>query len=222
MAFKLGRYIPGLGKKALVEGSEIAADTVQAGDLAPDSVGSSELADNAVDAAALATDAVETAKIKDANVTTGKIADGAVTSDKVEEDLVQYVDVQLTNAQMLALRAEPVDVVAAPGANKALVPERIVVVSDATAGAWTESADNIVLEYADGTDVLTIETGGLIDQEGAVQVRHQAPAEAVATPIADSALRLLNSGDGEFGGGNAANTFSVRVYFRVIPTIPFT
>jgi len=31
----------------------------------------------------------------------------------------------------------------------------------------------------------------------------------------------VTSGDGEFGGGNAANTVSIRVYYHVVPAAAF-
>lgn len=133
----------------------------------------------------------------------------------------QRASVQLTNAQALALRATPITLVAAPGANRAIKVESVTIVSDAAAGVYTETADNIAIEYADGTDILTIETTGLIDQ-AAIETRHQnAPAATLTTPVANSAVRALNNGDGEWGGGNAANSISIMVVYRIIPTAKF-
>ncbi len=146
-----------------------------------------------------------------------------VDAGHLANDLWKYADIQLTNAEMLALRATPKTLIAAPGANKAILVHKIHAVCDAAAGAYTESADNIVLEYADGTDIMTLETTGWIDQ-AAVSPRIQAPDQhsALVTPVANSAVQLKNSGDGEFGGGNAANTFSIRVYYSIVDTVAFT
>ena len=133
----------------------------------------------------------------------------------------RVLDVQLTNAEMLALRAAPVTLVPAPGADRAVIVERVHVVSDSGGGAWTETADNMDVRYAGSTVIMTLESTGLIDT-GDVQTRHQAPAEAVATPIPNSAVELFNNGDGEFGGGDGANSFSVRVWFRVADTVAFS
>ena len=130
-------------------------------------------------------------------------------------------DVQLTNAEMLALRATPIPLVPDPGADRAVIVERVHVVSDSGGAAWTETADNLDVRYAGSTVILTLETTGLIDT-GNVQTRYQAPAEAVATPIPNSAVELFNNGDGEFGGGDVANSFSVRVWFRVADTVAFS
>lgn len=42
------------------------------------------------------------------------------------------------------------------------------------------------------------------------------------TPAAAQALQLKNNGGGEFSGGNAANTLSVRVWYAVVPAAAFT
>ena len=133
---------------------------------------------------------------------------------------LNFADVQLTNAQMLALRATPVTLVPAPGAGWAIVPDKVHMFFD-RAAAYTETADNLVIEYASGADIMTVETTGFIDQ-ATDQVRLQAPAyTTLFTPVANSGVRIANSGDGEFGGGNAANTVSIRVYYHVVPAAAF-
>src|SRR3989304_4397023 len=76
---------------------------------------------------------------------------------------LSFADVQLTNAQMLALRATPVTLVPAPGAGWALVVDLVHMFFD-RAAAYTETADNLVVEYASGADIMTVETTGFIDQ----------------------------------------------------------
>lgn len=212
----------------------------------PKAIGTNEIADAAVTAAKLAaavagngltggagtalavgvddstieinTDAL---RIKDLGVGTAKIAANAVTSAKLDENLRQRAVVQLTNAQVLAVRATPITLVAAPGANKAIVVEEVHMVCDAAAGAYTETADNLAIEYSGGTDILTVETTGFLDQ-AAVGARWARPAIALTTPVANEAVQISNNGDGEFGGGNAANTLSVEVIYRVVDTVAFS
>lgn len=152
---------------------------------------------------------------------TNEIADAAVTAAKLDENLRQRAVVQLTNAQVLAVRATPITLVAAPGANKAIVVEEVHMVCDAAAGAYTETADNLAIEYSGGTDILTVETTGFLDQ-AAVGARWARPAIALTTPVANEAVQISNNGDGEFGGGNAANTLSVEVIYRVVDTVAFS
>ena len=135
---------------------------------------------------------------------------------------VRSVDVQLTNAQVLALRATPITLVAAPGANRALVLHKVYLVCSAAAGAYTETIDNLVVEYSGGTDATgAIETTGWIDAAAVSPVIYF-PVTTVVVPVANEALRLFNTGDGEFGGGNAANTLSVRVWYSVVDTVAFS
>ena len=127
---------------------------------------------------------------------------------------------RLTNTQLKAVRATPITLVPAPGANKAIIVEEVYMVCSAAAGAYTETADNLVVEYADGTDIVEVETTGFIDA-AAVSPRWTKPAIALTTPVANSAIQIKNNGDGEIGGGNAANAFSVEVTYRVVSTIAF-
>ena len=162
-------------------------------------------------AADLATDAVETAKIKAL----------AVTQAKLEEGSMVFVDKQLTNAEVLAFRATPIELIAAPGANKAIIVHKFIIVSDDSAGAWTESVDNLVIEYADGVDIsAAIEAGDLVG--GAVVIKAQGVLDTALVPDVNAAVQLFNTGDGEWGGGNAANTMSVRTWYSVIDTVAFS
>lgn len=151
------------------------------------------------------------------------IGAGKVLSSMVEESLIRYADVQLTNAQMLALRASPITLVASPGANKALLVHGVYGVYTYAVAAYTESADNIAIEYAGGTDVVVLETTGWIDQ-AASSNRFIRPDQSTAavTLVANEAIRAFNNGDGEFGGGNAGCSLSLRVYYSVVDTIAFT
>ena len=170
-----------------------------------------DLATSAVTAAKLATDAVETAKLKDA----------AVTQAKLEEGSVVFIDKQLTNAEVLAFRATPIELIAAPGANKAIVVHKFHIVSDDSGGAWTESADDLVIEYADGVDIsAAIEAGDLVG--GAVVVKAQGVLSTALVPDVNAAVQIFNTGDGEWGGGNAANTMSIRIWYSVVDTVAFS
>lgn len=154
-------------------------------------------------------------------VATAMLADDAVTSAKLEEDVIQYVDVQLTNAQVLAFRATPIELIAAPGANRAIIVHAFLIVSDDAGGAWTESTDNLVIQYADGVDIsAAIEAGDLVG--GAVVIKKQGVLDTALVPDVNAAVEIFNTGDGEWGGGNAANTMSIRCWFSVVDTVAFS
>lgn len=132
------------------------------------------------------------------------------------DGLVRYRDVTLTNAQVLALRATPQTLVAAPGTSKLAEFVSAIVVSSAAAGAWVESAANLVVRYTGTTGLVVsdvIETTGLFT--AAVKATR---ARASLDPIGllkNAPLVLHNNGAGEFTGGNAANSLRVRIFYRI-------
>lgn len=166
---------------------------------------------------------IGTNEIQDSGVTAAKIAAAAVTQAKMEEGSIVFVDVQLTNANVLALATGVgIQIVAAPAADKALVFKGIHIVSDAAAGAWTEPSapDDLVVQYADGVDVSgAIEAGALV--AASVNVREYGPTLTEVVPDVAAALHLFNTGS-NWGGGDAANTMSLRVWYSVVDTIAFS
>jgi hypothetical protein len=158
--------------------------------------------------AQIATGAVVAAKLGTGAVETAKLADDAVTSAKLAETTIQYAEVSITNAEMLALRAAPKTLVAAPGAGKVIQFLGALLFFDYTA-AYTESTDNLAIRYTDGSGTIVsqaIEAGGFVD------------ATADTMTACDNAVLVLhNTGDGELGGGNAANSVRVRVAYRIVP-----
>jgi hypothetical protein len=123
----------------------------------------------------------------------------------------------LTNAQLLALRATPVTLIAAPGAGNAIIVQGVYLAFDVTTTGYTVGTNDLVVEYSGGSDILTIETVGLLDQT-TDQIRQQRVAVALNTPVANEAVQIKNSGGSEFTGGNAANTLNVVVEYVVVPT----
>lgn len=141
-------------------------------------------------------------------------------SSLVAPDLIQLKEVALTNAQMLALRATPITLVAAPAAGyvNQLIEGRLYM--HGVAG-YTETDDNLAIRYKDGSGIVVadIEATGFVDQTADISTSVQPKADAIATKAQCDAqpLVLHNSGDGEYGGGNAGNTMKVRLTYRVVP-----
>jgi len=132
---------------------------------------------------------------------------------------VQYTEVALTNAEMLALRATPKTLVAAPGASKILEFISAVILFDYT-GAYTETADNMAVKYTDGSGAIvseTIEATGFVDATADTMTTAIAKADVIVAKSGseNKALVLHNTGDGEYGGGNAANAIRVKVAYRL-------
>lgn len=139
---------------------------------------------------------------------------------------VNVTSVNLTSAQVKALRATPQTIIAAPGAGKMIVVESVTLqLNYGGTNAFTESADNLVLQYTDsGTDITaSIETTGFIDQTAdtvAIVYPATIATAAAATAVVNEAVELFNTGDGEIAG-NAANnnTLNVTVAYRVVDIV---
>ena len=121
---------------------------------------------------------------------------------------------------MLNLRATPIEVVATPGAGRMIYILGGHCFIDYTA-AYTETADNLQLRYVNGTGTVC---SGVIEATGFADATADSFSPIVALPtgsgvtstageISNAAVVIHNTGDGEWGGGNAANTMIVTVYY---------
>ena len=112
----------------------------------------------------------------------------------------RYAEVDITAAEMKAIRATPKELVAAPGAGKVAVLDSIVLIKDG-AGAFTETADNLQVKYTNGSGAAasdTIESTGFVDTAGDDMIVGRRANDCA--PVANAALVLHNTGDGELGG----------------------
>lgn len=138
---------------------------------------------------------------------------------------VQMAEVSIAAAAIATLRATPVTLVAAPGAGFMLQFHNAVLLLDYTTPGFTESADNLVINWGTSSPVSaseTIEMTGFIDQTAdsvtvAVPDGGAATAIGAATKFANLPLVLFNSGDGEYGG-SGGSALRVKTWYSVIPT----
>lgn len=127
--------------------------------------------------------------------------------------------VQFTNALVLAMRATPLILIPAPGADKSIIVDRVTFISDDQGADWTESSDNLVVQYADGVDITSaIEATSLVGQS-AVVIESYGVIDTVLVPDVNAQVELFNTGSSEWGGGNVANSLTVIIAFHVIPTV---
>jgi len=129
--------------------------------------------------------------------------------------------VELSNADIKALRATPKVLVAAPGADKFIELVSLTLVLDYGSEVLTESTDDLVVEYGTSDDDVTaaIEMTGFIDQAAdtimIVGVSNPLAANAAADML-NNTIELFNTGDGEFGGNATADTtMTIHVAYRV-------
>jgi hypothetical protein len=124
--------------------------------------------------------------------------------------------VTITSAELLALNATPKTLIAAAGANLAIIPQLVLVRhAGGTAYGGIAAGEDLVLKYTNGSGTAcseNIETTGFLDQTTA-QIR--AVRGAATTPVANAAVvaHLLT---GEITTGNF--DLIVRVWYDIVPT----
>jgi len=144
-----------------------------------------------------------------------------ILSRETGDGALQYAEVALSSADILALRATPKTLVAAPGAGKMLQFIKAALLLDATATAYVESSANLGIKYTDGSGVQvceTIEATGFIDQtaDTATAARPKLDPIVAKTGCENKALVLHNLGAGEYTTGTG--TMRVKLWFSVLTT----
>lgn len=130
----------------------------------------------------------------------------------------------VTSAQLLALNATPISIIAAPGAGLAIIPRKWAIRhAGGTAYGGIAAGEDLVLKYTDasgGQCAGAIETTGFLDQTTA-QIRLAGMAGAALgtpadiTPVANAAV-VLHLLTGEITTGNFA--INVKVWYDLIQT----
>lgn len=152
-------------------------------------------------------------------VATANLADDAVTTDKIDETVINFADVTLTAAQVKALKATPITLVAAPGADLAVVPIAVNLVANyGGTNAFTESGDDLSIGYAAGAELKEIESTGLIDQTNDEWRYITFEFDETFIPTPNVAVVITNLDDEIAGNAANNNTVAIRLFFRVVPT----
>ena len=133
------------------------------------------------------------------------------------------IDVTVTTAQVLALFATPISLIAAPGANLAIIFEGAVIHKPSgTAYAGVAAGEDLALKYTDGSglEVGQAEMTGFADQTTAQTrwIRPHTAASAISsiTPVANAAL-VAHMLVGEIITGDS--DFLFRIHYRVVATV---
>lgn len=162
----------------------------------------------------LATDAESLAKSASDKVLTA--------SNLASNGFVQWVDVTLSNSEIKALRATPIEIVAAPGAGNVIqFLGGLLKLNYGGNNAFTESADNLAFKYTDGSGIAvsqTVESTNFIDATADTLTSAVPAGDAIvaATGAENQAIVIHNTGDGEIAGNAAGdNTITLRVYYAI-------
>lgn len=145
----------------------------------------------------------------------------ALVNAGLDSTVLKSVTVTLTNSELKAIRATPKELVAAPGAGKALVYLGSILENLGGTNAITETTDNMAVRYENTTGVIasqTIEATGFVDQTAKTITQALPKIDPIiaSATVANKALVLHNTGDGEYAG-NAANDVTIKVttWYRV-------
>lgn len=169
---------------------------------------------------------IDATNIEAIRVDTGKVlvdetvtATGGLSSGTAADSFIYTDTVELSNVNIKALRATPIALVAAPGADKFVELVSAVLILDYGTNVLTETADNLVIEYnTSGTDITgAIEATGFIDAAAdTIKIAYPSITDVPAASAKNLAVQLFNTGDGEYAG-NAGNdtTMTVKVNYRI-------
>lgn len=147
---------------------------------------------------------------------------GGTATETIENKILK---VTITSAQLLALNATPVSIIEAPGANKAIIVNKVIAYkASGTAYAGVAVGEDIVLRYTDGSGtILTgIETTGFLDQATAQTRVALLPQSAVGTvdvevtPTANAAV-VAHMTTGEITTGNS--DLILVIDYSIVPTV---
>lgn len=174
--------------------------------------------------------------IKNRNIATNaaieasKLKSSDIGHTQLSTAVEKYADVSLTTAQIDALAATPIQLVAAPGTNKAIIFLGASIKYTYSGAAWTvDAGDNLEIRYTDGSGALcaTIETASTgLALDGAASTAIWVPpagntpatANSGIAYVANAKLVIDAATDLVKVSGSTAGTIKVRVFYKVIDT----
>ena len=125
------------------------------------------------------------------------LEDHSVPQVKLDESTIQYAQVEISSAEILALFTTPKELVAAPGDGKVLEFVSLLLAYDFNTTVYTVgAATDLQVKYTDGAGAAVSTTEavtGFLDQ-ATDQLRSLDKLEASLTPVANAPLVLTLAG----------------------------
>lgn len=213
----------------------VATASLAAGVLSADVAGRAKMAAGYFDAATaldkFAADSLTNAVLLDAvqngafvadAATRALFADNFVNEDKLDPTVMKFADVKLESADVKALKAAPITLIAAPGADLAVVPISAVIhLSYGGTNVFTETADDLSIGWDAGAELHEIETTGFIDQANDETRYITFERAETFEPVENTAVVITNLDDEIAGNLGADNEIQIRIYYRTIPVDSF-
>ena len=218
-------YIPGLGSVHKIQTDEVEAAAIDAAAIATGAVGSAEIATDAVEAAEIAAGAVGTSEIATDGVDAAEIAAGAVGTSEIGANVIvtadidvehlQYVEVALSAANIIAMFTTPVTLIAAPGASKIIDVESITFKIARTATAFS-SGGAVSIKHDGQNDVCATIASTVITGSSGTTYTKRIPvvlSDVASASIENLALKITNA-TGVFADGTG--TAVVAIHYRIL------
>jgi len=183
------------------------------------SIGTANILDGAVTTPKLADGAVTTVKLASAAVASGNIVAGAVSNAALDPSVLQYAVVSVSSAQLKDLVANPVQLVAAPGAGNAAVLVSADLGLKYGSVAYANQGQNLTIKYTGNSGDIasqTITDTGFINATASTYTNALPLVNniAAATQVVNAGLFLCNVGGTDYITGDS--TVKVFVAYRVI------
>jgi hypothetical protein len=130
--------------------------------------------------------------------------------EKLGNAIDSYVDVKLTAAQLDALNATPVTLIAAPGSGKVTVVTKVFGFLDYGTATYAGSSQVLKINYTDGSGA-TVAT--FLEAFGeATADKYEAPAIADCYPVANAAIVAATNADWTTGD----SVIYLRIHYHVV------
>jgi len=134
----------------------------------------------------------------------------AITNANIDPSLSQYASIPLSSAQILALNATPVTLVAAPGAGKTIIVQDVLFTMTTTATAYA-SGGNVTFQYSGGNAVTNNVASTVVT--AAAGTSYTVRQAIDVTAAVNTALTVTNA-TGAFTTGTG--TALINVCYRIV------
>lgn len=133
---------------------------------------------------------------------------------KMGNSVDSYVDVKLTAAQLDALNATPLTIIAAPGSNKFISVSKVVGFLDYGSAAYAGSSETLAVRYTDGSgDIIASFTEAAFVE--ATADAYEMPALIQVHPVVNSPVVVHATAD--FTTGNSV--IYLRVWYTIVDLV---